>query len=201
MVPRPIVSPARRTAFSQLLPLLAIRCLPDCLPPKSAGLGQNCMLMRGDVCFMPLGSHRNSSISRQIGGNSQGSGGCWETRSSRNLARLSTRQLNPTFGSSSEPGGRRRGWYRCLPGLCFVSPQAGIRRGRRLQPPRFPTLPRLTSSANGKNPTQQPLRTQQPPCTESAAARPEERLTGAMTIKALILRANNAVFPQSGSPH
>jgi hypothetical protein len=68
--------------------------------------------------------------------------------------------------------------------------------GDSSQPPHFPTLPRLTSSANRKNPTQQPLRTQQPQCAESTAARPKERLPGAMTIQALILRANNALFPE-----
>jgi hypothetical protein len=117
-----------------------------------------------------------------MGGNSHGSGGCWETTSSRNMAPLSTRQLNPTFGSSSEPGGQRRGWTLCLPGR-------GELWSRR--------LPRLTSSAHGKNSTPQSLRTQQPPCAESAAAGPEERLTSLMTIKALILRANNALFPRS----
>ena len=75
--------------------------------------------------------------------------------------------------------------------------QASAVDGDSSQPPHFPTLPRLTSSANDRNPTQQPLRTQQPQCAESTAARPKERLPGAMTIKALILRANNAVFPDN----
>jgi hypothetical protein len=69
--------------------------------------------------------------------------------------------------------------------------------GDSSQPPHSPTLPRLTSSANGKTPTQQPLRTQQPLCAEPTDARPEERLPGTMTIKALILRANNAMFTSS----
>ena len=77
--------------------------------------------------------------------------------------------------------------------------QASAVDGDSSQPPHFPTLPRLTSSANRKTPTQHPLRTQQPPCAEPTAARPEESIPGAMTIKALILRANNALFPFSSN--
>jgi hypothetical protein len=64
--------------------------------------------------------------------------------------------------------------------------QASAVDGDSSQPPHFPTLPRLTSSANRKTPTQQPHRTQQPPCAESPVARRKERLTNAMTINALI---------------
>ena len=106
------------------------------------------------------------------------------------LGNLVVSEFGPLVNPPAEHNFRRKlKIWRSATGLVPAAGRPGELWSRR--------LPGLTSSAHGKNPTPQPLRAQQPPCTESAAARPEERLSSLMTIKAPILRANNALFPRS----